>query len=98
MKNYRRPFVAVLVINILLVLALAFAWCPWHGARLAGVPGIKPAEHAVSTSSSGEGLSEPSERQNPSSLNIFAAPLVPVQLSPQRLQSIGAKTGEVEMK
>ena len=65
MKNYRRPFVAVLVINILLVLALALAWWRWRGATPAGVQGMEPAAHAVSAASIGEGPSgaEPGERK-----------------------------------
>jgi Cu(I)/Ag(I) efflux system membrane fusion protein/cobalt-zinc-cadmium efflux system membrane fusion protein len=94
MKNYRKAFGFALAVNILLFAALGFVWWRWHAATTTGstkVSGVASAAAGPSESSGGNS-------GQPAMVANVEAPLAPVQLSPQRLQSIGAKTGEVEMK
>ena len=90
MKNYRKAFIFVLVGNVTFIGVLAGFWWRSHhpnGTKTATAPAATPAT--------------PNRRQVP--------PLVyrrrprrrrssPVQLSPERLQSIGVKFGVVERK
>ena len=89
MKNYRTGFVVALVVNFILVGVVASMW--WHSRR--SIPG---------SDSDPEAGSDPPAAAMPMSSSTAAeqgeTPLAPVQLSPQRLQSIGVKTGEVEQK
>src|SRR5215472_13146354 len=88
MRNYRTGFLLAIVGNIILIGVLAGFW--WHSRT------AKPAQ------------TEPSQQQdvppkgtaNPSVPTSAPAetPLVPVQLSPQKLQSIGVKTSAVGHK
>ena len=88
MKNYRTAFIIVLVANLILVGALAGFWWWSHrpvGTRTAAVPASYPApQPEVSTPT----VPAPSAE----------TPLSPIQLSPDRLQSIGVKFGVVERK
>jgi len=81
--NYRRPFVFAVVLNI----ALAFAayWF-WQSSR-----GTKPSENAVTDHPPMEGFT-------PSAIESSPHTLAPVELSPERMQSIGVRTGPVEYK
>ena len=89
MSNYRKPFVLALIGNVVFICVLAGIW--WT-ARRSGAP--QPAA-----------LSAPSVPTQPSQGNASGAgtppaetPLAPVQLSAERLQSIGVKFGVVERK
>ncbi|HLY60559.1 MAG TPA: efflux RND transporter periplasmic adaptor subunit [Terriglobia bacterium] len=90
MNTYRKAFWIALGANVVLVAALAAFW--WRTRAAAG---------QVSTGAP-PSLSTPEESTGNASQPAATAPgeaqLVPIQLSPQRLQSIGAKTGEVKMK
>ena len=90
MKNYRTGLLAALVVNIILVSVVAFMW--WHSRGAVSASdtdpeargGPPPAAMPMSSSAMAEQDVTPSR--------------APMQLSPQRLQSIGVKTGEVERK
>lgn len=90
MTNYRSRFRMALAANAILLALLALAVAAWWRMRS---PPIAPhAEAAASTSA-------PAAADPPSVAAEMAGPaLGPVQLSPQRLQSIGVKTGEVESR
>jgi Cu(I)/Ag(I) efflux system membrane fusion protein/cobalt-zinc-cadmium efflux system membrane fusion protein len=90
MKTYRTGFWLALMGNIVLVLVLAGLWLHYHAAHSAS------QKESQNVSSAGPQPSMPSFA-SPSATST-EAPLVPVQISPQRLQSIGVKTGEVERK
>ena len=81
--NYRRLFVIAVVLN----LALAFAayWF-WQSSR-----GTKPSEDTVTEHPPMEGFT-------PSAIESASLALAPVELSPERMQSIGVRTGRVEYK
>ncbi len=81
MKNYRKAFYAALTANLLLIGAVAGGWYYERGGRTA-----QAAESESVAMASGAENSAPS----------VEAPLAPVQLSPQRLQSIDVKFGVVE--
>jgi RND family efflux transporter MFP subunit len=89
MKNYRTAFILVLVANLVLVGVLAGFW--WRSSRhslgtkiTVAPPSIPAPEQEIRTSA----VPVPSAE----------TPLSPIQLSPERLQSIGVKFGVVERK
>lgn len=88
MKTYRTGFLLALVGNILLIGVVAGLWSHYRTSKATG---SQPSKQEGAT---------PEASSNPS---VVAAPptespLVPIQLSPQRLQSIGVKTSEVKQK
>jgi RND family efflux transporter MFP subunit len=99
MKNYRSAFLVALAGNILLAGALGFFWWRSHapGEQLKLGSVLPQAVRSIL----------PSALQ-PAATNMEPAPpapplsaepaLVPVQISPQRLQSIGVKHGRVQRK
>ena len=89
MWNYRKGFFIAAIGNLVLIGLLAGIWWRIRGARLA-------QNNTVSTPSSQPQQSKnlvPDTAQPPAE-----TPLAPVQLSVERLQSIGVKFGEVERK
>jgi RND family efflux transporter MFP subunit len=90
MKNYRRAFIVALAANILLAGGLGYVW--WSARR--GSPAAqKPATEARESSGQTAGASTGAPPSTPPE-----TALAPVQLTPQRLQSIGVTTGTVEIK
>ena len=91
MKNYRSAFAVTLTLNVLLGAGLAFLW---RGSNPEKTQGKSAPQETASTpspesSTSGMATAAPASTETP---------LVPVQLTPQRMQSIGVKTGVVEGK
>lgn len=95
MRNFRNAFWAALVVNIVLAAALGYGWWRWR---------MRPASRAQSAATMAE--MAPAKQDTPVSTESAAsatetpaqAALVPLQLTPQRLQSIGVKTGTVEYR
>src|SRR5438128_12501446 len=89
MKTYRTQFLLALIGNIVLAVVLVGLWVHHRAAKPMVDAGTRPpnslAQDSVATS-----MAAPTASTE--------APLVPVQISPQRLQSIGVKTGRVERK
>jgi Cu(I)/Ag(I) efflux system membrane fusion protein/cobalt-zinc-cadmium efflux system membrane fusion protein len=89
MKTNRTGFLLALIGNVVLAALLVGVWLHYRAANpMADVPTQQAnysAQDSMSTS-----MATPSASTE--------APLVPVQISPQRLQSIGVKTGKVERK
>ncbi len=83
MKNYRAAFLAAVVANIAFLGILAGFW--WHSRA------TLPAAGAES-----QGSGAPTAAAAPTTAGQAEPPVVPIQISPQRLQSIGVKTGEVQ--
>lgn len=89
MTNYRKAFQITLGLSIVLAAAVALiAWRYFARERRAAVP------NSMSTPAPAGNETQPGE----SGPAATAAPLAPVQLSPQRLQSIGVTSGEVESR
>ena len=81
--SYRRLFIIAVVLN----LALAFvAYWFWQHPQDTKRGGNAPAEHP------------PMEGFTPSPTESTPPTLAPVELSPERMQSIGVRTGRVEYK
>ncbi len=91
MRNYRTAFLVGLIANLLLA-ALVFGL--WRRYRAAEKSAAGPPPQAAATSGAGAASASPKPAAPPPA----EAPLVPVQLSPQRLQSIGVRFAEVERK
>src|SRR6266481_4768399 len=88
MQNYRNAFVVAIVANILLVGILGGLW--WRSAH-------HDKTEAAMPSASKEGAQNAPARPQ-SAAAPSETPLVPVQLSPERMQSIGVRMGRVERK
>src|SRR5271157_2105802 len=89
MANYRRPFFLALVGNVVFIVVLAGIW--WTSRRSVTTrhpdgPVSNVATHPVQSKS-------PSSSPPPTE-----TPLAPLQLSAERLQTIGVKFGAVERK
>src|SRR6202022_2188331 len=84
MKTYRTGFLLALVGNIVLAVVLVGLWL-YYRAPLPGAE-MKPQIATLSAQST-----TPTQESTETAL-------VPLQISPQRLQSIGVKTGKVERK
>ncbi len=89
MKNYRIAFLIALVANLALAAVLAGFWWRSHHpatAKSAATPAFNPA-------------AQPELNNAPAPAQASAeTPLSPIQLSPERLQSIGVKFGVVSRK
>jgi len=86
--SYRTGFLLALIGNIILAAVAGALWLNFRHSKSAGAANpTSKAPLEVSDSNSAPAASESSE-----------ARLVPVQISAQRLQSIGATTGKVERK
>lgn len=89
MKTYRTGFLFAVIGNFLFAIVLVGLWFHYHAA-----PPLTAVE-TPSVDSTPQGSLASSMPTPPMSTE---AALVPVQISPQRLQSIGVKTGEVVRK
>src|SRR5204863_9940956 len=89
MRNYRNAFVFAVVGNIALIGILGGLW--WRSAE------HKKTEAAMAPASTEAAQNGPSGSESASTAPHEAS-LVPVQLSPERMQSIGVRTGRVERK
>jgi Cu(I)/Ag(I) efflux system membrane fusion protein/cobalt-zinc-cadmium efflux system membrane fusion protein len=90
MKNYRTAFLVALTVNVLL-LAGAGAWW-WHSRHV-----TTPAPVASATESDVVARG-PEQATTAPPQGATAPTLVPLQLNPQRLASIGVRVGKVERK
>jgi Cu(I)/Ag(I) efflux system membrane fusion protein len=92
MKNYRNAFILTLIASALLAAGLFFVGWRYVLHRGAVAPAAAASPLAATTSA---GRGEASEQ---ATSPAEQTPLVPVQLTPQRLQSIGITSGEVQIK
>jgi RND family efflux transporter MFP subunit len=89
MRNYRNAFVFAVAGNIALIGILGGLW--WHSAQ------HEKTETTMPSASDERAQNAPNESGS-ASIAPHEASLVPVQLSPERLQSIGVRIGRVERK
>ena len=89
MRNYRNAFVFALVGNLALVGVLGGLW--WRSQQ------HKKTEAALQTRPDETDQNSANGWESPAMVPLETA-LVPVQLLPERLQSIGVKTGRVESR
>lgn len=86
MKTYRTGFLLALIGNIVFAAILIGLWLHYRAAKPMTDAGTKPVISSVQDSTDSSTAAPPAQTE---------AALVPVQISPQRLQSIGVKIGEV---
>jgi len=91
MNNYRKAFVAALAVNILFGGGLGWLW--WRGRTAPRTDNVNPGGQVEAVTPEGGHPSAGGPAAGTSE-----APLIPIQLSAQRLQSIGVKTEAVESK
>src|SRR5260370_36212090 len=89
MKTYRIGFLAALIGNVVLGVVLVALWLHYRAVKPMADSETKMA-NSTAKDSMADSMATPTASTE--------APLVPVQISPQRLQSIGVKTGKVERK
>src|SRR5947199_5602319 len=89
MKTNRIVFLAALIGNVVLGVVLVGLWLHYRTVQPMAVSETKMANTTAKDSMANSMAPPPASTE---------APLVPVQISPQRLQSIGVKTGNVERK
>jgi RND family efflux transporter MFP subunit len=89
MKTYRTGFLLALIGNIVLATVLAGLWLHSRAAKPMADAETKPSNPSAQDSTDSATSTPPASTE---------ATLVPVQISPQRLQSIGVKIGKVERK
>lgn len=89
MKAYRTGFLLALFGNIVLAVVLVGLWLHYRAAKPMADAQTKQANSSAQDSMTTSMATPPASTE---------APLVPVQISPERLQSIGVKTGRVESK
>ncbi len=89
MKTYRKGFLLALIGDIVLAVVLVGLWLHYRSAKPMADAQTKQANSFAQDSMSTSIATPPASTE---------ALLVPVQISPQRLQSIGVKTGKVERK
>jgi RND family efflux transporter MFP subunit len=87
-RNYRNAFRLMLVLNCVLLAALAGWWWRSHQRN----PEEHPATPPGVTGSSPQAVASANATAAPE------APMVPVQLTPQRMQSIGVKLGTAQFR
>lgn len=85
MNNYRAGFLLTLTTSIILGLLLIGLWFHYRSTK-----STSPKSQQANGSTENSGPSAPPAPTE--------TPLAPIQLSPERLQSIGVTTGEVEQK
>lgn len=90
MNTYRTGFLLAVIGNVVLALVLVGFWMHYRAAKPSSETESQNAVSPVQQAS----------MPNPASPPIISTetPLVPVQISAQRLQGIGVKTGEVQRK
>jgi RND family efflux transporter MFP subunit len=89
MKTYRVAFLLALTGNITIAIVLIGLWLHYRAPKPMASAETKPSNSSAQDSMASSMATSAASTE---------APLVPVQIAPQRLQSIGVKTGEVERK
>jgi len=99
-RNYYRAFVVAIAVNAALAFALVFLWWYFHRA----MPG-QPSQQAISDATTNASNSEAGNSSVAAGMNTnqdsdaksAEVQLAPVQLTPQRMQSIGVKFGTAQI-
>jgi RND family efflux transporter MFP subunit len=101
-NNYRRAFWFVLTTTIVLAIVASGLWWRLSHTGPSSQPGNSSVRESMDsmaqTSSANASPSETGSAGDPQAGNMQETPLVPFQLTPQRMQSIGVVLGTVEFK
>ena len=95
-KRYRHAFVITLVVAVALAISVVALWWRFESKPSAavaqqGMPATETSNVTASSSDGGSSANSTTAAQN-------EIPLNPIQLSPQRMQSIGIQIGQVQSK
>src|SRR5437870_5365837 len=98
--RYRRAFWIALTTTIVLAIAASVLWWRLNHAGAVSQPDASSAQMQGmgETSSTSTSESEPGAAGETQTGNMQQTPLAPIQLTPQRMQSIGIALGKVEYK
>src|SRR5439155_13282121 len=101
-NNYRGAFWFVLTTTIVLAIVASGLWLRLSHTGPSSQPGnssvIESMDSMAQTSSANASPSERGSAGHPQAGNMQETPLAPIQLTPQRMQSIGIVIGKVESK
>src|SRR5216684_7461920 len=101
-NNYRRAFWIAVTTTVVLAIVASILWWRLSHAGTASKTGDTSASESMEAmahpSSANASGSEPGAASDPQAGNMLETPLVPIQLTPQRMQSIGMVVGKVESK
>src|SRR5882762_2903457 len=101
-NNYHRAFWIALTTTIVLAIVASVLWWRLSHTRTASQPIATSTSESMEampqTSSANTSGSEPGSAGDPQAGNMQEMPLAPIQLTPQRMQSIGIVLGKVESK
>src|SRR6266566_8803336 len=101
-SNYRRAFWIAVTTTVVLAIVAAVLWWRLSHTGAASQPGNSTASESMKTmaqtSPAIRSGSEPGAGGEPQAGNMQETPLAPIQLTPQRMQSIGIVLGKVESK
>lgn len=98
-RNYKRTLIVAISLNVLLAAALFAVW--WRARHSASSKSASEASPSAQMGNGAQAMGLPSSTvSNPPAgvADENDVPLAPVQLTLQRMQSIGVKLGTVEMK
>src|SRR2546426_2784882 len=101
-NNYRRAFWIALTTALVLAIVASVLWWRLSHTGTASQPATSSASESMEatapTSSANASGSEPRSTADLQAGNMHETPLAPIQLTPQRMQSIGIVLGKVESK
>src|SRR5260370_9979372 len=97
-NNYRRAFWIALTTSVVLAIVASVLWWRLSHAGAAWQPGSASMKAMAQTSSANASGSEPEAGGDSQAGNREETPLATLQLTPQRMQSIGVVVGKVESK
>jgi RND family efflux transporter MFP subunit len=101
-NNYRRAFWIALTATIVLAIVASVLWWRLSNGETASRPGTSPGGESMQgmtqASPANASNSEPLSAGEAQTSNLQDIPLAPIQLTPQRMQSIGIVLGKVEFK
>jgi RND family efflux transporter MFP subunit len=91
LRTYRSAFFVALIVNLLLAAGFGYYW--WHSHKE-----TRNAATEAQTTATAENRSADGNNSNPNPAAQTEAALAAIQLTPQRMQSIGVKLGTAQMK
>ncbi len=101
-NNYRRAFWIALATTVVLAIVASVLWWRLSHPRTASQAGNSSASESMEgmaqTASANASDPEPGSAGETQTGNMQETPLAPIQLTPQRMQSIGIVLGKVESK
>ena len=100
-NSYRRAFWVAATATVVLAIMAAVLWWRLGHAGTVSQPGSSSTSESMAgmaqTSSANDSAAEPGSAEHQGG-NTQETPLAPIQLTPQRMQSIGLVLGKVESK